>query len=131
MQKALTTMEELVNWFNQLDNPVLAITCHGYKMSPLVNDRVIISNDRMSITVEPTKYYRKDQLAKASIDTCGYLDVPHSPTITVAVQFPIALPLDLTPENLIPFIEKTVRDYSGNTIDFIAIDDFNSDRLPL
>ena len=131
MQKALTTMQELVDWFNQLDNPVLAATCHGYKMSPLVNDRVIISNDHMSITVEPTKYYRKDQLAKATIDTCGCLDVPHSPTITVAVQFSITLPLELTPENLIPFIEKTVRDYSGNTIDFIAIDDFNSDRLPL
>ena len=127
MQKALTTMQELVDWFNQLDNPVLAITLHGYKMSPLVNDRVIISNDHMSITVEPTKYHRKDQLAKATIDTYGYLDIPHTPTITVAVQFSIALPLELTPENLIPFIEKTVRDYSGNTIDFIAIDDFNSD----
>ena len=127
MQKALTTMKELVDWFNQLENPVRAITCHGYKMSPLVDDRVIISSDHMSITVEPTKYYRKDQLAKATIDTCGYLDVPHTPTITVAVQFSIALPLELTPENLIPFIEKTVRDYSGNAIDFIAIDDFNSD----
>lgn len=128
MQKALTTMQELVDWFNQLDNPVLAITLRGYKMSPLVNDRVIISNDHMSITVEPTKYYRKDQLAKATIDTCGYLDVPHSPTITVAVQFSIALPLELTPENLIPFIEKTVTEYSGNIIDFEGIDDFNSDR---
>lgn len=128
MQKALTTMEELVNWFNQLDNPVQAVTCHGYKMSPLVSDCVIIFNDRMSITVEPTKYYRKDQLAKATIDTCGYLDVPHSPTVTVAVQFSIALPLELTPENLIPFIEKTVTEYSGNIIDFESIDDFNSDR---
>lgn len=128
MQKALTTMQELVDWFNQLDNPVLAITCHGYKMSPLVNDCVIISNDYMSITVEPTKYYRKDQLAKATIDTCGYLDVPHTPTITVAVQFPIALPLDLTPENLIPFIEKTVTKYSGNIIDFEDTDPLDPER---
>lgn len=126
MQKALTTMEELVNWFNQLDNPVQAVTCHGYKMSPLVNDCVIIFNDRMSITVEPTEYYRKDQLAKATVETLGYLDVPHSEEI--AVKIPIALPLDLTPENLMPFIEKTISDYSGNTIDFIAVDDFNSDR---
>lgn len=128
MQKALTTMQELVNWFNQLDNPVQAVTCHGYKMSPLVSDCVIISNDHMSITVEPTKYYRKDRLAKATIDTCGYLDVPHSPTITVAVQFSIALPLELTPENLIPFIEKTATEYSGNIIDFEGIDNFNSER---
>ena len=126
MQKALTTMEELVNWFNQLDNPVQAITCHGYKMSPFVSNCVIIFNDRMSITVEPTEYYRKDQLAKATVETLGYLDVPHSKEI--AVKIPITLPLDLTPENLMPFIEKTISDYSGNIIDFIAVDDFNSER---
>lgn len=126
MQKALTTMEELVDWFNQLDNPVQAVTCHGYKMSPLVHDRVIISSDYMSITVEPTKPHRKDQLAKATVDTLGHLDVPHSQEI--AVKIPIALPLDLTPENLMPFIEKTISDYSGNIIDFIAVDDFDSER---
>lgn len=126
MQKALTTMEELIGWFNQLDNPVQAVTCHGYKMSPLVHDRVIISNDHMSITVEPTKYYRKEQLAKATVDTLGYLDTPHG--VEIAVKIPIKLPLDLTPENLMPFIEKTISDYSGNIIDFIVVDDFNSNK---
>lgn len=120
MQKALINMQELVDWFNQLDNPIDTMAFQGYKMSHRVCDCVIISNDNLTITVEPTEYHRKDQLAKAHISTRGYIDAPHSPTVTI--QFPIKLPLDLTPENLIPFIEKTVTEYSGNIIDFEGVD---------
>lgn len=116
MQKPLYTMPEIIDWLNKLDNPKQTIEDQGYTLWPFFQKDLHLNNNIMDILIEPADRRHNDYLAHAIISTRGYLDIPHSEDI--AIRIPIKLPLKLTPENLIPFVEKTMTNYSGNRIYF-------------
>ena len=66
--------------------------------------------------IEPANQRHDDYLARAIISTRGYLDLPHNEEI--AIRIPLKLPLNLTPKNLIPFVEKTIANCSNKPIYF-------------
>lgn len=70
----------------------------------------------MKILIEPANQRHDDYLARAIISTRGYLDLPHNEEI--AIRIPLKLPLNLTPKNLIPFVEKTIANCSNKPIYF-------------
>lgn len=116
MQKPLYTMSDIIDWLNQLDNPKQTIEDQGYTLYPFFERNIRLSNDVMEILIEPTNRRHNDYLARAIISTRGYLDLPHNEEI--AMRIPLKLPLDLTPENLIPFVEKTMANCSNKPIYF-------------
>lgn len=116
MQKPLYTMPEIINWLNELDNPKQTIEDQGYTLYPFVERNIRLNNNVMEILIEPANRRHDDYLARAIISTRGYLDLPHSEEI--AMRIPLKLPLDLAPENLIPFVKKTIANCSNKPIYF-------------
>lgn len=116
MQESLRSTVDIINWFNKLENPKQTIDDQGYTLWPYYQTNLCLSNDAMNILIEPVKQHHDDYLALAIVSTRGYLDVPGSKDITIKI--PIKLPLDLTPDKLIPFIEKTIANYSSKPIYF-------------
>lgn len=70
----------------------------------------------MEVLIEPANRRHDNYLAHAIISTRGYLDLPHSEEI--AMRIPLKLPLNLAPENLILFVEKTIANCSNKPIYF-------------
>ena len=116
MQKPLYTMSDVIDWLNELDDPKQTINDQGYNLWPFYQKDLHLTNNIMEILIEPANRRHNDYLARAIISTRGYLDLPHSEEI--AMRIPLKLPLDLAPENLIPFVEKTMANYSGNRVYF-------------
>lgn len=116
MQKPRYTMPEIIDWLNELDNPKQTIEDQSYTLYPFFERNIRLSNDVMEILIEPANRRHNDYLARAIISTRGYLDLPHSEEI--AMRIPLKLPLDLAPENLIPFVEKTIANCSNKPIYF-------------
>ena len=109
MQKPLYTMPEIIDWLNELDNPKQTIENQGYTLWPFYQKDLRLTNNFMEILID-------DYLARAIISTRGYLDLPHNEEI--AMRIPLKLPLDLIPENLIPFVKKTIANCSNKPIYF-------------
>lgn len=116
MQKPLYTMPEIIDWLNELNNLKQTIEDQGYTLYPFFERNIRLSNNVMKILIEPTNRHHDDYLARAIVSTRGYLDLPHSEEITMRI--PLKLPLDLAPENLIPFVEKTIANCSNKPIYF-------------
>ena len=116
MQKPLYTMPEIIDWLNELDNPKQTIEDQGYTLYPFFERNIHLSSNVMKILIEPANRRHNDYLARAIVSTHGYLDLPHSEEI--AMRIPLKLPLDLAPESLIPFIEKTIANCSNKPICF-------------
>lgn len=116
MQKPLRNITDIIDWFNELDNPKQTIDDQGYTLWPFFQTNFRLTNNVMGILIEPVDQRHDDHLALAIISTRGYLDVPGSENITVKI--PIKLPLDLTADKLIPFIEKTIANYSSKPLYF-------------
>ena len=116
IQKPLYTMPEIIDWLNELDNPKQTIENQGYTLWPFYQKDLRLTNNFMEILIEPANRRHNDYLARAIISTRGYLDLPHSEEI--AMRIPLKLPLDLTPENLIPFVVKTIANCSNKPIYF-------------
>jgi len=70
----------------------------------------------IEILIEPANRRHDNYLARAIISIRGYLDLPHNEEI--AMRIPLKLPLDLAPENLIPFVKKTIANCSNKPICF-------------
>ena len=116
MQKPLYTIPEIIDLLNELDNPKQTIEDQGYTLYPFFERNIRLNNNVMGILIEPANRRHDDYLTRAIISTRGYLDLPHNEEITM--QIPLKLPLDLAPENLIPFIEKTIANCSNKPIYF-------------
>ena len=116
MQKPLYTMPEIIDWLNELNNPKQTIEDQGYTLWPFYQKDLRLTNNVMEILIEPANRRHNDYLARAIVSTRGYLDLPHSEEI--AMRIPLKLPLELTPENLIPFVEKTIANCSNKPIYF-------------
>ena len=110
MQKPLQNNNDIIDYFNELDDPKQTIKDQGYTLWPFFQTDFRLTNNVMEILIEPVNQRYDDYLARAIVSTRGYLDVPGSKNI--AVKIPIKLPLDLTADKLIPFIEKTLANYS-------------------
>lgn len=96
-------MPEIIDQLNELDNPKQTIEDQGYTLWPFFERNIRLTNNFMEILIEPANRRHEDYLARAIISTHGY---------------PLKLPLDLTPENLIPFVEKPIANCSNKPIYF-------------
>ena len=109
-------MPEIIDWLNELNNLKQTIEDQGYTLYPFFERNIRLSNNIMEILIEPANRRHDNYLARAIINTRGYLDLPHNEEI--AMRIPLKLPLNLTPENLIPFVEKTIATCSNKPIYF-------------
>lgn len=114
MQEPLQNNDDIIDYFNELDDPKQTIEDQGYTLWPFFQTNFRLTNNVMEILIEPVNQRYDDHLALAIVSTRGYLDVPGSEDI--AVRIPIKLPLDLTADKLIPFIEKTLANYSKKSL---------------
>lgn len=104
-QNTWSTSKQMVEWFNQLDNPDEFFKENNYRRFPFIQDSISLRSDSIQITFT---YNQGDDsiLGFASVSVEMYLD--DKDVEAAEMTFALKLPIDLKPEEIFNYINSKI-----------------------
>lgn len=104
-QNTWSTPKQMLDWFNQLDDPDSFFKANGYRRFPFIVNSITLRSDSIQITFA---YNQGDDsvLGFASISVEMYLD--DKDVEAAEMTFNLKLPIDLKPEDIFNYINSKI-----------------------
>ena len=104
-QNNWSTLQLMVDWFNQLDNPDEFFKDNGYRRFPFIQDSIFLRSDSIGITF---KHNRDDDniLGYALISVEMFIE--DRDVEAAEMTFALKLPIDLEPKEIFNYIDSKV-----------------------
>ena len=104
-QNNWSTLQLMVDWFNQLDNPDEFFKDNGYRRFPFIQDSIFLRSDSIGITF---KHNRDDDniLGYALISVEMFIE--DRDVEAAEMTFALKLPIDLEPEEIFNYINSKI-----------------------